>query len=83
MLIVIIQIRRNDNVNKAKMSLAGINKYYWLSIVRRKGRMVSKLIGMDVLVAEKGKLRNFQNGGKGDKDRFTLSFYIHKDSVTI
>lgn len=28
MLIVIIQIRRNDNVNKAKMSLAGINKYY-------------------------------------------------------
>ena len=78
-----MQIRRNDNVNKEKMSLAGINKYYWLSIVRRKGRMVSKLIGMDVLVAEKGKLRNFQNGRKGDKNRFTLSFYIHKDSVTI
>ena len=50
-----MQIRRNDNVNKEKMSLAGINKYYWLSIVRRKGRIVSKLIGMDVLVAEKGK----------------------------
>jgi len=38
---------------------------------------------MAVLVAEKGKRRSFQNGGKGDKDKFTLSFYIHKDSVTI
>ena len=28
MLIVIMQIRRNDNVNKEKMSIAGINKYY-------------------------------------------------------
>ena len=28
MLIVIMQIRRNDNVNKQKMSLEGINKYY-------------------------------------------------------
>ena len=40
--------------------------------VGRKGRMVSKLTRMAVLVAEKGEVWSIQIGGKGDKDKLTL-----------